>query len=44
MIFVNKDFLYDNFKSFDIFLAYLYNEGFETPIFGANYLSGIFIL
>ena len=30
----------DSFKAFDIPLALMYNESFEQPIFGANYIKG----
>lgn len=30
----------NDFKSFDFPLAYIKNESFEQPIFGANYLKG----
>ncbi len=42
MVFVNKDFAKNDFKSFDIPLLSLNNEKFEQPIFGSNYLSGFF--
>ncbi len=43
MVFVNSDFQKSEFKSFDIPFAYVYDEKFNQPIFGSNYLSGLFL-
>jgi WW domain-binding protein 2 len=40
MVFVEKDYLKKEFKSFDIPLALMFGEKFEQPIFGSNYLCG----
>ena len=40
MVFVNSDFLKNNFKSFDMPLLNIMHESFEQPIFGSNYLKG----
>jgi hypothetical protein len=41
MVYVDNNYQTNSFKSFDIPLAFLYNESFEQPIFGSNYLKGI---
>lgn len=40
MIFVNSEFQKSDFKSFDLPIAFIYDEKFNQPIFGSNYLSG----
>ena len=41
IVLVKKDFNDgDKFKSFDLPLALMFNESFEQPIFGANYIKG----
>eukprot|EP00330_Aristerostoma_sp_ATCC50986_P000939 CAMPEP_0114587480 /NCGR_PEP_ID=MMETSP0125-20121206/10432_1 /TAXON_ID=485358 ORGANISM="Aristerostoma sp., Strain ATCC 50986" /NCGR_SAMPLE_ID=MMETSP0125 /ASSEMBLY_ACC=CAM_ASM_000245 /LENGTH=116 /DNA_ID=CAMNT_0001783417 /DNA_START=42 /DNA_END=392 /DNA_ORIENTATION=- len=39
LVFVNKNHAKDSFKSFDMPMLNIYDEKFEQPIFGANYLS-----
>eukprot|EP00355_Strombidium_rassoulzadegani_P010533 CAMPEP_0168618830 /NCGR_PEP_ID=MMETSP0449_2-20121227/6277_1 /TAXON_ID=1082188 /ORGANISM="Strombidium rassoulzadegani, Strain ras09" /LENGTH=139 /DNA_ID=CAMNT_0008659723 /DNA_START=1 /DNA_END=420 /DNA_ORIENTATION=+ len=41
IVLVKKDYKdNDPFKAFDIPIAYTFNESFEQPIFGANYIKG----
>ena len=40
MVFVDKNYRNQAFKSFDLPLLHIFEESFEQPIFGSNYIGG----